>query len=159
EDWATSTLDGSLATAPAIERMAVWDRVQSDAGNCMGRKCPSYDACFYQNARREMDRGNLLITNHALFFSDLAIRARSGEEAGFLPPYDHVILDEAHNIEDVASEHFGPSLSESRIAHLLNLLYHPRTGRGFLASASLQAADVAKTDAAHHAVLAAHDAS
>jgi ATP-dependent DNA helicase DinG len=159
EDWAVSTLDGSLATAPPLERAAVWDRVQSDAGNCMGRRCPTYNACFYQNARREMDRGNLLVTNHALFFSDLAIRARAGEEAGVLPRYDHVVLDEAHNAEDAASEHFGLSLSESRVAHLLNLLYHPRTGRGFLASPTLRAAGAPAVDAAHHAVLAAHDAS
>ena len=57
---------------------------------------------------------------------------------GFLPPYHHVILDEAHAVEDVAAQHFGVSLSEARIGHLLNLLYVPRTQRGFLATLQLK---------------------
>ena len=75
EDWAYGTTDGTLATLPQLERPGVWDRAQSDSGNCMGRRCPSYDACFYQQARRRMEHGQLLICNHALFFSDLALRA------------------------------------------------------------------------------------
>jgi ATP-dependent DNA helicase DinG len=132
EDWAYETTDGTLATLPQLERPAVWDRVQSDSGNCMGRKCPSYEQCFYQNARRRMERANLLICNHALFFSDLALRRRS---AGFLPVYHHVILDEAHGIEDSASEHFGVSLSESRVRFLLSGLYTAQKNKGLLASA------------------------
>jgi len=129
EDWAYSTTDGTLATLPQLERPAVWDRVQSDAGNCMGRRCPTYDKCFFQQARRRMERGDLLICNHALFFSDLALRQRG---VGFLPEYDHVILDEAHCVEDVATDHFGRSLAEGRIMHLLGLLFHERTRKGFL---------------------------
>lgn len=158
EEWAYTTTDGTLSTLPPIERMGVWDRVQSDSGNCMGRKCPYYQKCFYQNARRRMEAGNLLVCNHALFFSDLALRAASGGEAAILPAYDHVILDEAHNIEDAASEHFGVSLTESRVSHLLGLLYHHRTGRGYLANVKVKG-DVEPLDAAHRAVLAAEDAS
>lgn len=131
EDWAYETTDGSLSTLPQIERMGVWDKVQSDSSNCMGRKCAHYDECFYQASRREMERSQLLICNHALFFSDLALRARG---VGFLPKYDHVILDEAHGVEDVAAEHFGLSLSEGRVMHLLSTLYQPRSRRGYLAN-------------------------
>ncbi|MBL0926460.1 MAG: helicase [Phycisphaerales bacterium] len=129
EDWAYDTADGSLSTLPPIERPAVWDAVQSDSGNCMGRKCPRYDKCFYQSARRRMERADLLICNHALFFSDLAMRSRG---VGFLPRYDHVILDEAHHVEDAASDHFGLSLSEGRVRHLLHTLYQPRRHKGYL---------------------------
>ncbi|MEZ6242361.1 MAG: ATP-dependent DNA helicase [Phycisphaerales bacterium] len=139
EDWAYDTPDGSLATLPPLERPGIWDRVQSDSGNCMGRKCPHHAECFYQNARRVMEGANLLICNHALFFSDLALRAR---EVGFLPKYDHVILDEAHNVEDVAAEHFGISLSEGRVAHLLGALYHERTGRGYLSQLQLATGEI-----------------
>jgi len=52
EDWAYETTDGTLATMPPVERMGVWDKVQSDSPNCMGRKCPHYDGCFYQSASR-----------------------------------------------------------------------------------------------------------
>lgn len=134
EDWAYQTTDGTLSTLPVLERPAVWERVQSDAANCMGRKCPNHDRCFYQSARREMDRSDLLICNHALFFADLALRSRG---VGFLPDYQHVVLDEAHAVEDVASEYFGRSLSETRIRRLLSTLHHERGDRGFLASLSL----------------------
>lgn len=140
EDWAYETEDGTLSTLPQLARPDIWDRVQSDADNCMGRKCPNYRKCFFQTARRRMEGANLLICNHALFFSDLALRA---QEVGFLPEYDHVVLDEAHNVEEVACEHFGLSLAEGRVLHLLNVLYTDRVSRaamkprGFLASLEL----------------------
>ena len=78
-------------------------------------------------APSEMEGANLLITNHALFFSDLALRSK---DVGFLPAYQHVVLDEAHNAEDVAADHFGLSLSEGRVMHLLTTLYQTRSGKG-----------------------------
>lgn len=158
EDWAEQTLDGTLSTLPALERPGVWDKVESDSGNCMGRKCTNYQACFYQRARREMERANLLICNHALFFSDLAMRA---QDAGFLPRYDHVVLDEAHNIEDVASEHFGVQLTEGRVMHLLTTLYAERSGKGYLPNLSLLVNDPAggAVENAMREVLLAADAS
>jgi ATP-dependent DNA helicase DinG len=83
-----------------------------------------------------MHNGDLLICNHALFFSDLALRSR---DVAMLPVYNHVVLDEAHAVEDVAAEHFGLSVSEGGVAHLLNMLFQPRTGRGFLAALKLAA--------------------
>lgn len=135
EDWAYSTRDGTLSTLPPLPRADVWDYARSDSHNCMGRKCPLNPKCFYQAARRRMENGDLLVCNHALFFADLALR---GQGVGFLPPYDHVILDEAHCVEDVASEHFGFTLSEGQVRHLLNLLYQPRTRRGFLSTLALK---------------------
>ncbi|CAN5823286.1 helicase C-terminal domain-containing protein [soil metagenome] len=129
EDWAYTTPDGTVATLPALERMSVWDRVQSDSDNCMGRKCPTFSECFFQKSRRAMEAANLLVCNHALFFADLSLR-RHG--AGFLPAYNHVILDEAHAAEEVACDHFGLSLSEGRIERYLGQLYHANTGRGYL---------------------------
>ena len=145
EDWAYQTTDGTLSTLPRLERPGVWDKVQSDSGNCMGRRCPTYERCFYQQARRRAERADLLICNHALFFSDLALRARG---VGFLPAYDHVILDEGHSVEDVASEHFGLSLGEGRVFHLLRSLYSPTRRRGYLASL----AESLGGDGADHAV-------
>ncbi|MFW5653505.1 MAG: ATP-dependent DNA helicase, partial [Planctomycetota bacterium] len=126
EDWARTTDDGSLATLPQVPRHDIWDRVQSDSDNCMGRNCPEFESCFFQTARRRMERANLLVCNHALFFSDLALRIQGH---GILPPYKHVILDEAHNIEDVASDHFGVSITEGRVNHLLRTLYTHRQSR------------------------------
>ena len=134
EQWAYGTRDGTKSTLPQLPRPEVWDYAQSDTHNCMGRRCPTYDKCFYQAARRRMANGDLLICNHALFFADLALRGRG---VSLLPAYHHVILDEAHAVEDVAAEHFGATLSEAGVLHLLNLLYQPRTGRGFLATLTL----------------------
>ena len=143
EKWAYHTTDGSLATLPQLPRSEVWDQVQSDAHNCMGRRCPTFDKCFYQAARRRMENGQLLITNHALFFADLAMRARAGATGGVLPNYHHVILDEAHEIEDVAAENFGIRLSESGVRHLLRTLYQVSTGRGYLSA--MRSDDAAET--------------
>ncbi len=154
EDWAYETEDGTLSTLPVLERPAVWDRVQSDAGNCMGRRCAHYEACFYQRARRRMEQARILICNHAIFFSDLALRAQSSD-AGFLPKCDHVILDEAHSAEDVASDHFGLSLSEGRVEHLLRMLHHQRTQKGYLTHLGIDGAVVERLDAAIRAVLEA----
>lgn len=156
EQWAYATQDGTLSTLPPLEKPGVWDRVQSDSGNCMGRKCPRYTQCFYQNARRDMERANLLVTNHALFFSDLALRSRG---TGFLPRYDHVVLDEAHTVEDVAADHFGLSLTEGRVMHLLGVLLNSRTNKGYLSN--LELSDdrpvLAAADAVNEAELAARE--
>ncbi len=137
EDWAYDTEDGTLATLPQLPRQEIWDHARSDSDNCMGRRCATYEQCFYQMARRRMESANVLICNHSIYFADLVLRQ---QDVGFLPPYQHVILDEAHNIEDVACEHFGLSLSEGRVRYLLRSLYavHQRRGtvqeRGFLTS-------------------------
>ncbi|MFO0875509.1 MAG: DEAD/DEAH box helicase, partial [Phycisphaerales bacterium] len=131
EDWAMTTRDGSRSSLPVLPPSDVWDAVQSDRDNCMGKKCPSHEKCFYQSARRRMEHAHLLVCNHALFFSDLALR---DNDVGFLPKYHHVILDEAHTVEDVASDHFGLRMGEGSIEHLMRVLWHERTGRGFLAT-------------------------
>lgn len=159
EDWAYDTADGTLSTLPALERPGIWDKVQSDSGNCMGRKCPTHDKCFYQKARRELERANLIVTNHALFFADLAMRARSGGDIGVLPRYDHVVLDEAHMIEDVAADHFGLSLTEGRVSHLLATLYHARTGKGYLSHLELATGDLEPIERAVRCVHRAESAS
>lgn len=153
--WAHTTRDGTLATLPMLSRPDVWDFAQSDSHNCMGRKCPTYDKCFYQAARRRMENGDLLICNHALFFADLALRMQG---AMLLPAYDHVILDEAHGIEDAASEHFGFSMSDSRVRFLLRLLYRRTGGQGFLSSLRLKDQTTKAIEEAIHLVLKADEA-
>ncbi len=127
--WAQSTNDGSLATLPQLDAPSVWSDVQSDSEDCLGRKCPTYDKCFYQAARRRMENADLLVVNHALFFADLAMR---GSGYSVLPPYDAVVLDEAHTIEDVAADYFGLTLSRFQVYYLLSRLHHPTRHRGVL---------------------------
>lgn len=127
--WAKETTDGSLSDLSFQPHPAVWDEVASDHSNCLGRNCPTYKDCFYFRARRRMYHAQLLVVNHALFFSDLALR-RAG--ASILPDYDAVIFDEAHTLEAVAGDHLGLSLSFSQVQYLLQRLYNDRTNKGLL---------------------------
>ena len=77
--WAKQTADGSLADLDFRPLPAVWDEVASDHGNCMGRACPTYGKCFYYKARRRMQNAQILVVNHALFFTDLALRREKRE--------------------------------------------------------------------------------
>jgi ATP-dependent DNA helicase DinG len=132
--WAKDTTDGSLADLPFKPQGSVWDEAASDSGNCLGRSCPTYNKCFYYAARRRAQNAQLLIVNHALFFSDLALR-RQG--ASILPEYDAVVFDEAHNLEAVASEHLGIGVTSGQVNWLFNKLYNDRTNKGLLVEPSL----------------------
>lgn len=154
-DWAYKTRDGTVATLPQLTRPEVWDYAQSDAHNCMGRKCPTFDKCFFQQARRRMENGDILVCNHALYFSDLALRSKG---VAFLPAHSHVILDEAHCVEEVAADHFGLSLGEGRVRHVLRLLYDPRQHKGFLATLRLKDGATHRVDEAVSLALEARDA-
>ena len=127
--WATRTADGSLSDLPFIPEARVWDAVKAEHGNCKGRKCGHWTSCFCQRAKRELENANVIVTNHALLFSDLALRE---EEFSILPDYKWVIIDEAHNIERVAEEHFGIEISSGSVRFLLDGLYNPRTHKGLL---------------------------
>jgi ATP-dependent DNA helicase DinG len=127
--WAKESTDGSLADLAFRPINSVWDEIASDSGNCMGRSCPTYDSCFYYQARRRASRAQILVVNHALFFSDLALR-RAG--ASILPDYDVAVLDEAHTIESVAGDHLGLGISSGAVDYTLNKLYNDRTNKGLL---------------------------
>ena len=82
-EWAYETEDGSLADLPFWPASGVWEQVRSDPHNCMGRRCPQFQKCFYHQARRRAAAAGLLIVNHAMFFSDLALRAGgAGDSTG-----------------------------------------------------------------------------
>ena len=124
--WSRQTRDGSRSDLRFQPLPTVWDPVHSDSGNCLGRACPDYADCFYFKARKQMFGANLLIVNHALFFSDLALRRQGGS---LLPDYQVVIFDEAHTLEDVAADHLGLQFSRGSLDYLLNKLYNPRGRR------------------------------
>lgn len=127
--WSRTTTDGSLSDLAFRPLSQVWDEVESEHGNCLGKKCPTYNDCFYYQARRRVWNADLLVVNHALFFSDLALRR---EGATILPDYDIVILDEAHTVEAVAGDHLGIAVSSGQFEYFLNKLYNERQQRGLL---------------------------
>jgi ATP-dependent DNA helicase DinG len=127
--WTKSTADGSLSSLAFKPLGQVWDEVASDSGNCLGRRCPTYKQCFYYKDRRRIQNAQILIVNHALLFSDIALR-RAG--VSILPDYNVVVLDEAHTVEAVASDHLGINVTSGQFEYLLNKLYNDRTQKGLL---------------------------
>ena len=127
--WTKQTNDGSRSDMAFRPQATVWEEVASDSQNCMGRKCATYNKCFYYKARRRYQNAQLILVNHALFFTDLALRRA---EVSVLPDYDAVIFDEAHTLETVASHHMGVEFSSGQVDFLLNRLYNDRSNRGLL---------------------------
>ncbi len=129
-DWATATQAGSLQDITFKTDPAVWDRVRSESSACRSSQCRHYARCHLQAARRRMQSSDILVVNHALLFSDLALQSTA---ANLLGDYDLAVLDEAHTVEQVAGDHFGSSISSAKVAYLLRELYNDRTDRGVLA--------------------------
>jgi ATP-dependent DNA helicase DinG len=135
--WGGRTTDGSRSDLDITPLPAVWDAVASENGNCLGRKCKCYKDCFYFKARRRMWSANILVVNHALFMTDLALRAA---DAGFLPKYDVAIFDEAHTLEAVAGDHLGLRVTSGQFDYMLNKLFNDRSQKGLLSYHRLDAA-------------------
>ena len=129
-DWAGQTKDGSLSDISFVPSGRAWDAVNSEHGNCRAHKCTHFQDCFYQRSRRQLQKADIIVANHALLFSDLVLKEQG---ASVLPDYKYVIIDEAQNIEHVAEEQFGIDISNRRIKFLLDGLYNPRTHKGLLA--------------------------
>ena len=138
--WAEATEDGSLADLPREPSPAVWDTVCCEIGNCMNVKCPHFRHCFLMQARRRLAQAQIIVANHALFFTDLAMKQAArvhgldanGVEGGVLPAYGAVILDEGHTVEDSAATNMGLRLTAFSLKRILERLYSSEHNRGLL---------------------------
>jgi ATP-dependent DNA helicase DinG len=130
--WATRTADGSLSDLVEEPSSEVWDAVAAESDLCTRLKCPHFDRCFVFAARRRAAEADVVVVNHHLLASDLAVRIASDnwQEAAVLPPYRRLVLDEAHHLEDVAARHLGTQVSMLGVQRLLGRL--ERNGRGLL---------------------------
>ena len=131
--WAKESDDGTSSDMDWHPDSRVWTEVCVEHDNCRGRRCAHFRKCFFQVARRRMANADILVVNHALFCSDLAMR-ESGY--GLLPEYEYAVFDEAHRLEEVASRHLGLRLTSGQVNYAFNRLYSKtKRGvvRGFLA--------------------------
>ncbi len=132
-EWSKKTRDGSKSDLSFVPPERVWERVASEADVCMHAKCPHFRACFVNRARREAAKADVLVVNHHLLFADLALRIELGKYSSLavLPPYQRIIFDEGHNVEDVATSYFGRQVTrigvERQIGRISRL---ERTTRG-----------------------------
>ncbi len=108
----------------------IWHMVCCESGNCAGPKCEFYRNCYYFKARRKWDEADIVVANHALFLTDLAIRQESGNGGTLLPDYGAVMIDEAHTLENNAAMHLGLHLSRNAMLSTVNRLYHPERAKG-----------------------------
>jgi ATP-dependent DNA helicase DinG len=130
--WAGRTADGSLADLADEPSDEVWDAIAAESDLCTRLKCPHFERCFVFQARRRAAEADVVVVNHHLLASDLAVRLAADNwlEAAVLPPYRRLILDEAHHLEDVAAMHLGAQVSQVGVQRLLSRL--ERGGRGLL---------------------------
>jgi ATP-dependent DNA helicase DinG len=118
-NWAYETQSGDRAETQLPDAWATWPLVSTTSDSCLGSKCSLYDNCFVTKARATASESQIIVVNHALFFADLSLRLRSGDKAlAVLPDYDAVIFDEAHSLEDVATEYFASTVSSGRVLSL-----------------------------------------
>ncbi len=126
--WARHTADGSRSDLSLNVSPALWEKVACESDNCTRIKCEFYSRCFFYKARRQAASANLLVVNHHLLFADLVVRRATGQfhDAAVLPPYSRIILDEAHNIEETATQYFGIQISKLSLHRLLARFYQVR---------------------------------
>jgi len=119
--WAMRTETGDRAELDLPDAFSAWPQLSTTPETCLGPKCPLYEPCFVTRARRRAEQASLVVVNHHLFFADLAIRsaAAGADRAGILPRYEAVVFDEAHGLEDAATEHFGVKVSSFRLDDLV----------------------------------------
>jgi ATP-dependent DNA helicase DinG len=148
KQWSVDTADGSLSDLPFVPSAEAWDAVRSEHGSCPAARCNHFKNCFWRKARRQLESADIIVANHALMFSDLVLKEQGHS---LLPDYNFVIIDEAHNIENVAQDHFGIDISSGRLNYLLDRLYSSRTKRGLLVYNKLAEKAVKLVDDARNA--------
>ena len=117
-NWAYGSQTGDRAELTELpEKVSFWRHIDARSEICIGQKCPSFDPCFITKARQNALESDIIIVNHALFFADLALRDK--EWGQVLPDYSAVVFDEAHQIEDIAAQYFGASVSSYQIDDVL----------------------------------------
>ncbi len=121
DEWAKHTADGSRSDLPFTPPADIWERVCSESDTCTPSQCMAQKNCFLTKARREIAKADLLVVNHHMLFSDLAIKKEAGNftAAAVLPAFQRVVLDEAHHIEDSATEYFGAEATQTGALALL----------------------------------------
>jgi ATP-dependent DNA helicase DinG len=137
--FARKSKTGRNIDLPFEPSTPLWAQVNRESDLCMGRACPLYDKSFFYIARREQEKAHVLIANHHLLFAHLAA---GGNDAGaVLPSFDALVIDEAHQAEEVASAYLGIEVVNLGTARLIEVLHNRRSGRTVLSGSPLPKSD------------------
>lgn len=134
--WSERTKDGSLSDLATPPRGEIWDEVAAEPDLCGRLKCQFYDTCFLFNARKAAATADVVVVNHHLLLSDVAVRRtmQNWEDAAVLPAYKRLIIDEGHHLEDAAGAHLGASITRRALTRMFARL--ERRGKGLLPALS-----------------------
>ena len=120
--WQADTQTGERSEfAELADDAQLWRRLTASREQCLGRSCSFYERCYVVRARRRAQEADLVVVNHHLFFADVAMGQRAGKvrPAGLLPPFEAAIFDEAHELDEIAGQHFGCMVTDHQLTELL----------------------------------------
>jgi ATP-dependent DNA helicase DinG len=116
-EWAARTETGDRAELEDLpEDLVIWNEVAATAETCLGSECPRYEDCFVTRMRQRAAEADVVVVNHHLLCADAAVRQSAFGEV--IPACTHAIVDEAHQLEDIATQYFGFSISNYRLEDL-----------------------------------------
>jgi ATP-dependent DNA helicase DinG len=138
--WAENSATGDRSDLSFWPEDSLWSRVRSEADDCLNMRCPFRDSCFVLKVKRDAADADVIVANHHILFSDLAVRSKGAgyEATAVLPPYNTIIFDEAHAIESSATSFFSEELTRFSIYRQTSRLYRERRDRKFGIIVNLQ---------------------
>lgn len=155
-EWMASSPTGSKSELPFLPPENVWSQINSESDACLGIRCPYHTDCFVMRLRKEAASAKLIVVNHHLLFADIESRLSSGtyDDASVLPPYKHIIFDEAHGIESAATSFFSESFNRFKIMRQVNQLYRRKKNSesGFLCTLAVLSSEEEKAVNAYEMV-------
>jgi ATP-dependent DNA helicase DinG len=129
--WSCKTVEGSKSELPFLPSQAVWEKVGAESEACSHNQCPHFQKCFFFKARREAQDAQILVANHHLLLTDLAKRGdlNNYNDPCILPAYKRIILDEAHHLEELATDHFSSKIHRLELNRILGRLSSDKTSQ------------------------------
>jgi len=123
--WARKSKDGDRSQLSFVPPEHLWEKVCSEADFCLRAKCPHFKDCFVNRARRKASQSDIIVANHHLLFADISLRRQTGSysDLAVLPPYRRLVIDEAHNVEDVATSYLGERITRTGLARIIGRLH------------------------------------
>lgn len=128
--WSNSTIEGTRSGLPFMPSQAAWEQVSAESESCSHNQCPHFQDCFFFNARREAQDAQILVVNHHLLLTDISKRGEFDkyEDPCILPAYKRIIIDEAHHLEELATEHFAMRLHRLELNRVMGRLASEKQG-------------------------------
>lgn len=128
--WAATTSDGSKTDLSFVPKEVIWSRICSESDTCMGIRCAFHENCFVMKVRKEAASAQILVVNHHLLFADLEVRMMGAgyDDVAVLPPFQHIVFDEAHGMEDAATSFFSEFISRFKLNKQVSVFYRFRRG-------------------------------